>query len=71
MAGGAIVQVESHAGWRPLVVVVDMRWGGVSGVPVRPGKRRGGGRGGSGDHFKSAHRGGGRPAEWHHTMGEG
>jgi hypothetical protein len=42
MAGGAIVQVESHAGWRPLVVVVDRRWGGVSGVPVRPGKRRGG-----------------------------
>jgi hypothetical protein len=55
---------------------VDRRWGGVSGELVRPGKRREngekeGGHGGGGDHFKSARRGGGRPAGWRHVAGEG
>jgi hypothetical protein len=48
----------------------------VSGELVRPGKRREngekeGGHGGGGDHFKSARRGGGRPAGWRHVAGEG
>jgi hypothetical protein len=47
----------------------------VLGELVRPRKRRGngekeGGRGGGGDRFKLAHRGGGRPAGWFHTVGE-
>jgi hypothetical protein len=32
---------------------------------------KGGGRGGEGDRFKSARRGGGRPAERHHVESEG
>jgi hypothetical protein len=46
--------------------MVDIRWGGVSGELVRPGKRRENGKkegvcGGGGDRFKSARQGRGRP----------
>jgi hypothetical protein len=76
------VIVDECGRWNPMQagilrsLVVDGRWGGVSGEPVRLGKRRentekeGGGRGGSDDHFKLAHQGGGWPAGWCHAESE-